>query len=111
MVGGHRGLERLTVVVDRNGLQQGGTTEQTSSLEPLDSKARSFGWAPIEVDGHDHAALLDLFEHLPVEAGKPSFVVARTHKGHPVSFMADRAEWHHKVPSHEEAVAILSELG
>lgn len=111
MAGGHRGLQRLTVVVDRNGLQQGGTTEQTSSLEPLGSKARSFGWAALEVDGHDHGALLDVFEHLPVEAGKPSFVVARTHKGYPVSFMTDRAEWHHKVPSDEEVAAILGELG
>ena len=110
MAGGHRGLERLTVIVDRNGLQQGAPTEKTSRLEPLADKARAFCWAVREVDGHDHAALLDLFERLPVEAGRPSFVIAHTHKGNPVSFMRDRVEWHHKVPSADQVRAALEEL-
>jgi transketolase len=110
MVGGHRGLERLTVIVDRNGLQQGASTEETSRLEPLADKARAFGWAVAEVDGHDHAVLLDLFERLPVAPGKPSFVIAHTHKGNPVSFMRDRVEWHHKVPSAEQRELALKEL-
>jgi transketolase len=111
MVGGHRRLDRLTVIVDRNGLQQGASTEETSRLEPLADKARAFGWAVTEVDGHDPAALLDLFERLPVEAGRPSFVIAHTHKGNPVSFMRDRVEWHHKVPSAEQVDLALAELG
>jgi transketolase len=111
MAGGHRGLERLTVVVDRNGLQQGAATEETSRLEPLADKARAFGWGITEVAGHDHAALLDTFEGLPVVRGKPSFVIALTHKGYPVSFMRDRVEWHHKVPSAEEVRAAMNELG
>jgi transketolase len=110
MVGGHRELERLTVIVDRNGLQQGASTEETSRLEPLADKARAFGWAVAEVDGHDHAVLLDLFERLPVAPGKPSFVIAHTHKGNPVSFMRDRVEWHHKVPSAEQRELALKEL-
>jgi transketolase len=110
MAGGHRGLERLTVVVDRNGLQQGAPTEETSRLEPLAEKARAFGWGVADVGGHDHAALLDAFEGLPVDAGKPSFVIAHTHKGYPVSFMRDRVEWHHKVPSAEQLAAAMREL-
>jgi len=110
MAAGHRGLDRLCAIVDRNGLQQGAPTEETSRLEPLADKARAFGWAVAEVDGHDHGALLDLFEGLPVEAGKPSFVIAHTHKGNPVSFMRDRVEWHHKVPSAEQVQAALEEL-
>jgi transketolase len=110
MAGGHRGLERLTVIVDRNGLQQGAPTEETSRLEPLADKARAFGWAVAEVDGHDHRALLELFERLPVEAGKPSFVIAHTHKGNPVSFMRDRVEWHHRVPTEDEVSRALEEL-
>jgi transketolase len=110
MAGGHRGLERLTVIVDRNGLQQGAPTEETSRLEPLADKARAFGWAVAEVDGHDHSALLELFEQLPVEAGKPSFVIAHTHKGNPVSFMRDRVEWHHRVPTEDEVSRALEEL-
>jgi len=110
MAGGHRGLERLTVIVDRNGLQQGAPTEETSRLEPLADKARAFNWGACDVDGHDHAALLDLFERLPLEAGKPSFVIAHTHKGNPVTFMRDRVEWHNKVPSAEQIQAAIEEL-
>ncbi len=110
MVGAHRGLQRLTVIVDRNGLQQGAPTEETSRLEPLADKARAFGWAVAEVDGHDHGALLDLFAGLPLETGRPNFVVAHTHKGNPVSFMRDRVEWHHRVPSAEQVDAAFEEL-
>ncbi len=110
MAAGHRGLDRLTVVVDRNGLQQGATTEDTSRLEPLADKARAFGCAVAEVDGHDYAGLLQVFESLPVADGRPSFVIAHTHKGYPVSFMRDRVEWHHKVPSAGEVRAALEEL-
>jgi len=110
LAGSHHGLEHLTVVVDRNGLQQGAPTEETSRLEPLADKARAFGWGVAETDGHDHGALLDLFEQLPAEPGKPTFVIAHTHKGHPVSFMRDRAEWHHRVPSPDEVATALREL-
>ena len=110
MAAGHRGLEQLTVIVDRNGLQQGATTEQTNRLEPLAERARAFGWATTDVDGHDHAALLGCFRALPLEAGRPSFVIARTHKGHPVSFMRDRVEWHHKIPSDHQVEEALREL-
>ncbi|HMK96538.1 MAG TPA: transketolase [Acidimicrobiales bacterium] len=109
--GAHRHLERLTVVVDRNGLQQGAATEETSRLEPLADKARAFGWAVEEVGGHDHAALLKLFESLPIRPGQPSFIIAHTHKGYPVSFMKDRVEWHHKIPTTREIRAALEELG
>ena len=110
MVGGHRGLEQLTVIVDRNGLQQGAPTEETSRLEPLAEKARAFGWSVAEVDGHDHSALLELFERLPLETNRPNFVIAHTHKGHPISFMRDRAEWHHRVPTADEVSRALEEL-
>jgi transketolase len=110
MVAGHRGLDSLTAIVDRNGLQQGAATEETSRLEPLAEKAAAFGWAVAEVDGHDHRALLDLFQSLPIEPGKPSFVIAHTHKGNPISFMRDRVEWHHKVPSADQMQTALTEL-
>jgi transketolase len=111
LAGGHRGLDRLTVIIDRNGLQQGAGTEETSRLEPLSEKARAFGWEVGEVDGHDHGALLDLFESLPIRRGKPNFVIARTHKGHPISFMSDRVEWHHRAPTNDELKSALAELG
>jgi transketolase len=105
------GLDRLTVVVDRNGLQQGDFTERTVGLEPLADRWRAFGWGVVEVDGHDIAALIDTFEHLPVAAGRPTAVIARTHKGRGVSFIEDRVEWHHRVPTDNELEQALAELG
>jgi transketolase len=111
MVAAHRGLDNLTLVVDRNGLQQGDTTHNTSSLEPLGAKWQAFGWAVQEVDGHDHAALLEVLSRAPQQTGKPTCIIANTHKGHPVSFITDRVEWHHHVPSEQELAAALLELG
>jgi transketolase len=110
MLAAHHGLENLTVIVDRNRLQQGDATESTTRLEPLPAKWRAFGWAVAEVDGHDHAALLSVFRGLPIEAGKPSCVIAHTHKGKGVSFMEDRVEWHHRAPSGQELERALREL-
>ena len=35
MTAGHCGLDSLTLIVDRNGLQQGDRTEDTNRLDPL----------------------------------------------------------------------------
>jgi transketolase len=109
MTAGHRGLSNLIAVVDRNRLQQGARTEDTNRLEPLADKWRAFGWEVVELDGHDHAALLSAFE--PPASGKPRAIVARTVKGKGVSFIEDRVEWHHKVPSAEQVEKALLELG
>ncbi len=108
MTAAHRGLSNLTAIVDRNRLQQGARTEDTARLEPLADKWRAFGWDVWEVDGHDHGALLDAFESPP--GNQPRCVIARTFKGKGASFMEDRVEWHHKVPSPEQVEMILAEL-
>lgn len=110
MAAAHFGLDHLTVIVDRNRLQQGDGTESTMRLEPLAEKWRAFGWSVCEVDGHDFAALLAVFAHLPFEPGKPNCVIAHTSKGRGVSFMQDRVEWHHKIPSDDQLRSALHEL-
>jgi transketolase len=109
MSGAHYRLDNLTAIVDRNRLQQGARTEATNALDPLAEKWRAFGWEAVEVDGHDHAALLAVLGAAPGE--KPRCVIADTLKGKGVSFMEDRVEWHHKVPSAEQLAAALRELG
>ncbi len=61
-----------------------------------------------DVDGHDHAALLRALG--PSSAGQPVAVIANTIKGKGVSFMEDRVEWHHKVPTHDQVDQALAEL-
>jgi transketolase len=103
-------LDRLTVIVDRNRLQQGATVRETNDLEPLDQKATAFGFAVVEVNGHDHGELLDVLSSVPFRPGKPTFVIAHTHKGHPITFMSNNAAWHHKVPSADQLELALDEL-
>jgi transketolase len=100
----------LTVIVDRNRLQQGAGTEETMQLEPLAEKWRAFGWSVAEVDGHDYGQLLDTFASLPFQPGMPNCIIANTHKGQGVSFMQDKAAWHHKIPNAEELAIALAEL-
>ncbi len=69
MAASHFGLDNLTVVVDRNRLQQGDTTERTMTLEPLAERWRAFGWDVVDVDGHDIEALVRAFEAVPRSRG------------------------------------------
>ena len=107
MYGGHRQLTNLTVIIDRNRLQQGDRTENTNSLDPLDAKVGAFGWEPRVIDGHDLDAL-NLALTSPSD--RPVAVIAETVKGKGVSFIEDRAEWHHKVPNSEQVAMALEEL-
>ena len=108
MTAGHRGLSNLTVIIDRNGLQQGARTEATVALEPLADKWRAFGWDVIDCDGHDPAALLQALEGR--RGSKPVCVIAKTSKGRGVSFMNDNAAWHHGVPTPEQFALAMKEL-
>lgn len=110
MSAAHYQLDNLTVIVDRNRLQQGDWTEKTMHLEPLADKWRAFGWSVREIDGHDYSALLETFAHVPFEPNKPNCIIANTHKGKGISFMQDKASWHHGIPTREEFAAALKEL-
>ncbi len=108
MSAAHFGLDRLTIVIDRNRLQQGARTEATNGLDPLDDKLTAFGWEVRVVDGHDYVAIEAALE--PSTTGHPVAVIADTVKGKGVSFIEDRAEWHHKVPNEEQAAMARTEL-
>jgi len=95
MSAAHQRLDNLVAVVDRNGWQITGRTEECVSLEPLADRWRSFGWAVAEVDGHDIATLLATFARLPDPAGRPTVVLARTAKGRGVPMLEDRKKCHY----------------
>jgi transketolase len=105
------GLDNLTVIVDRNRIQQGDFTEKTIRMEPLADRWASFGFAVQEIDGHDHLALLDAFNSIPLVKGKPSCFVANTIKGKGVSFAEGKPAWHHGVPNKEQLEQARKELG
>jgi transketolase len=108
MTAAHYDLDNLTAIVDRNRLQQGARTEDTKQLEPLADKWVSFGFETRVVDGHDFTELLEALQ--PGTTGRPVAVIANTIKGKGISFMEDRVEWHHKVPSADQVQTALQEL-
>ncbi|MDN4018018.1 transketolase [Zwartia panacis] len=110
MFAAHHHLNNLVAIVDYNKLQSLTTVDKTLRIEPLADKARAFGWAVHEVDGHDHRALRKLFSQLNLKAGKPSFLIAHTIKGKGVSFMENSVEWHYKSPSTDQLALALGEL-
>ena len=103
-------LDNLTLIIDRNQLQQGDATERTVGLEPLRDRWQSFGWGVAEVNGHDVVALRDVLTQVPLVPGRPTCVIAHTHKGRGVRFMEDRVEWHHRVPTDAELASALAEI-
>jgi transketolase len=103
-------LDNLTLIIDRNRLQQGARTEATNALEPLADKWRAFGWSVREINGHDFGELISALSPDAAEAGRPTCIIAHTNKGEGISFMRDKVEWHHKVPSAGEYEQARREL-
>ncbi len=110
MAGGHYALSNLCAVIDRNRLQISGSTEQIMSQKNLDERWSSFGWNVICADGNDIQSLLKSFELAKQCTDKPSVIIAHTTKGCGVSFMQNRVEWHHRVPTEQEYTDALTEL-
>jgi transketolase len=110
MTAAHYRLDNLIAIVDRNGLQITGSTEDISQLSPLDEKFESFGFAVRRCDGNDVGELVHALEAVPFRPGKPSLVLAKTRKGKGVSFMENVARWHHGVPNDDEFSRAMAEL-
>jgi transketolase len=101
-------LDNLTGIIDRNGLQISGNTEDVMALECLRAKWEAFGWAVTETDGHDYDALI---ENLNMTCpGQPHLIIAATTKGKGVSFMENNAKWHHGAPTAEQLEQALNDL-
>jgi transketolase len=110
MFAAHQKLDRVIAIVDHNGLQIDGRTDEVVSVEDVAEKFRAFGWEAIGCDGHDVRALTTAFDGAASLEGKPIVVVAETVKGSGVSFMEDRCEWHGTAPSAEQLEVALAEL-
>ncbi len=90
---GHHRLDNLTVIVDKNGLQGFGRTEEVLDMRPFAQKWQAFGFDTREIDGHDFGEIAQALESS--RNGRPLCVVANTIKGKGVSFMESRLEWHY----------------
>lgn len=109
---GKHKLSNLTVLVDYNKHQSYSSTVEVQDLEPLDDKWKAFGFATVELDGHDVGALRSVLLGLPLDPGKPTAIICHTVKGKGVKFIENDMEWHHKNRvSDEELQSLYSALG
>jgi len=106
----HHGVDNLIAILDMNRLGQRGPTMLGWDGDTYEARAAAFGWAAIPVDGHDVEAIDAAYREAEAASG-PAIVIARTEKGHGVSFLADREGWHGKALSAEEAERAIAELG
>ena len=105
----HR-ADNLVAVVDRNGLQLTGHTEDIAALEPMADRWRSFGWAVREVEGHDHGALIEALSCAPWHPGRPSVLIARTVKGQGVPLVAGKITSHYATLSNRMHARVVRAL-
>jgi len=110
MAAAHYKLDNLTAIIDLNGLQIDGRTDDVMSSAPLSAKWRAFGWHVLEMDGHDIEELTTAFEEAKKVKGKPTMLIARTIKGKGVSFMENQASWHGTAPNPEQCEYAQKEL-
>src|SRR5271170_7890659 len=78
---GKHKLANLTAIVDYNKIQSAGPTRDIQELEPLLDKWRAFGFATVEVDGHDVLQLRRAFGGVPVDRNRPTAIICHTVKG------------------------------
>ncbi|MEM0030095.1 MAG: transketolase [Candidatus Nitrosocaldus sp.] len=104
-------LDNLTAIVDRNGIQQDGLTENIMPLEPLAAKWQAFNWNVIQIDGYDFEQIIDAYNKAEETLNRPTVIIAHTTKGKGVSFMEWSPQWHGQAPKKEQVSKILEEMG
>ena len=107
-IANHLELSNLTLIIDANGIQSFGKTNEVLNLEPLIDKFKSFGWDCIEIDGHSIEGLFRSMED--GSRNKPKVIIARTIKGKGVSEMEGKLEWHYRSPSKEQVKLFIEEI-
>ena len=121
-------VDNLTLILDRNFIQQDSYTEKIMPLdENLETdelsemwkdasrwktgdKWRSFGWNVIEIDGHRVEQISNAIDRAKTIKGLPTIIIARTIKGKAVEHMEDNPQWHGKAAKPEFVPIIEQEL-
>jgi transketolase len=112
LVAAHHRLDNLMLIVDKNGFQAMGTTDDVLALGDLQAKFSSFGFETLDVDGHDETAIDAAIRQLwATGPNKPKALIARTVKGKGVSFMESINLWHYTRLNPQSFAEAVSELG
>lgn len=108
----HFKLDNLIVIVDKNGFQAMGSTDEVMMLGNIEEKFKAFGFDAVTIDGHDEAAIDMAYTDMKkLRNGKPKAIVATSVKGKGVSFMENDNIWHYTRLTAETHASALAELG
>ena len=103
-------LDNLVAIIDRNGLQISGSTEDVMPLENIRERWTAFGWDVKQMNGDDIDDIVTTIESIDFQNGKPHLLISKTTKGLGISYMENVAKWHHGVPNEEQYQQALEEL-
>jgi transketolase len=103
-------LGNLTAIIDRNGIQQDGLTEQIMPMEPLAYKWKAFNWHVLEVDGFDLRQIIEALEKAENMRNRPTVIIAHTVKGKGVSFMEWDPAYHGKAPDKDTVKKLVESM-
>lgn len=109
MAAAHFKLDNLVAIIDKNGIQLDGRTDEVMNTNPLGDKWLSFGWNVVKCNGHDFNDIDRAF-NIKENNGMPTVVIAETIKGKGVSFMEDNVAWHGAAPSKQQVEDAIKEL-
>ncbi|MCL7488504.1 MAG: transketolase [Desulfobulbaceae bacterium] len=110
-IGAHYKLDNLIGILDVNRLGQRGETMYGHDLDAYRQRVEAFGWKTVLVDGHDLGQVLEGYQEIADNGGRPAMLIARTLKGKGVSFIEDKNGFHGKPLDEEELSRALEELG
>jgi transketolase len=103
-------LDNITVILDRNRIQQDGFTEDIMPLDPVRDKWAAFNWSTEEVNGHNVEQIIDAFNKANQVKDRPSIIIANTIKGNGIKHMTNNPQWHGKAPPRKHTPLLLEEL-
>ena len=111
MAGNAWNLDNLVIILDNNGLQLDGTTDQVIPHLDLTKKFEAFGYETSEIDGNDMEQVVETLKKIDDSTtGRPKCINAHTVKGKGVSFMENQLGWHGMAPNAEQYAIAMEEL-
>jgi len=102
-------LNNLTAIIDRNNMQNDGSSDDILKYKSMERMWDSFGWYTFEINGHDTRALFDSLKS-DKNGDRPKAIIANTTKGKGISFMENVSMWHHGKLTEKLYSDALSEL-
>lgn len=103
-------LTNIITIIDRNGIQIDGRTEDVLPLESLADKLKAFNFNVLEIDGHNMMEIVNAINIAKSNSIQPTMIIAHTIPGKGYRDIEGDYHWHGKAPNKEEARNALREI-